>query len=207
MPESFGLLGAGAQAEEVEEFAHPDRVEFRAVDADFVDHSVGGVDIRTADRSLLDVPVTAAVGAPGLRRSLVQAWTGSRYHRVVARQAWIATDARLGEGVMVAPLAAVSAGVVLGDHVLVNIGATVSHHSTIGAFATLSPGAHVAGRCTIGEGVFVGIGASVSHDVHIAAGAVIGAGAVVVDDIDAPGLFVGVPARLVRPVEEWLRVL
>lgn len=206
VPEFFGLLGAGAQAREIETFAHPDRVAFRAVDAKFAG-AEGTIDIGTHDEEFLRTPVAAAVGAPGLRRSLVERWGGATYRRVTASGSWIAESAVLGEGVMVAPMAAVSAAAVLGDHVLVNIAATVSHDTRVGAYATLSPGVHVAGHCRIGAGVFLGIGASVVDGVSIADGCVVGAGSTVISDIEESGVYVGVPARLVRTTKEWLDAL
>jgi sugar O-acyltransferase (sialic acid O-acetyltransferase NeuD family) len=207
MPEKFGLLGAGAQADEIEEFAKPDIVAFRAVDASFVAMTAGAVDIGRTDARLLDTPVVAAVGAPGLRRDLVSAWRGTCFRSVVAEQAWLASGVRLGEGVMVAPHAAISIRASIGDHTLINLAATVSHDTVVGRYATVSPGVHIAGHCRIGDGVFLGIGASVIHGVRIASGSVIGAGAAVVSDILEPGLYVGVPARRVRLLKEWLHAV
>ncbi|MBN9632763.1 MAG: acetyltransferase [Actinobacteria bacterium] len=212
MPSDFGLLGNGGQAAEAAEFALPDRVLFRAVTGGRAGTPDGGgglqiVDIATSDPDLLSVPVVAALGTPGLRRALVGDWGGDRYRTIVAAGASVSPSADVGDGSIVAPGAVLTAGVRLGRHVIVNVGASVSHGSALGDYATLGPGARVAGDCRIGAGVFVGIGAVISNGVSVASGVVIGAGAVVIDDIDVAGTYVGVPARLSRPREDWLFTL
>ena len=208
MPVTLGLLGGGAQADEVEEFAHPRHVLFRAVDTAFV--AAGDdrtLDIATRDPELLAVPVVGAVGAPALRRELVERWAGGTFATVVAEHAIVARSVQIGHGSMVAPGAVLSTRSVLAEHVLVNIGATISHDTVLGPFATVSPGSHVAGHCVIGAGVFLGIGSAVIEGVMIAEGAIVTAGAVVVRDITEPGVYAGVPSVLVRDHSGWLREL
>lgn len=201
----IGLLGAGAHADEIAEYLPEGGVAFRAVDAD---HLSGGspvlVDIATTEPDLLATPVVAAVGAPGLRRTLIERWGGHVFASVVAPSAVLSPSAVVAEGSVVMAGAVISARVQLGRHVAINIGATVSHDSVLGDYATISPGVRIAGRCVIGAGVFLGIGAVVSHGVSIVDGAVVGAGAVVLSDITEPGTYVGAPARLVKRHEGWL---
>jgi sugar O-acyltransferase (sialic acid O-acetyltransferase NeuD family) len=204
---AIGLLGGGSQADETAEFDPSSQVVFRAVSADRVGETEGSIDIATDDAGLLATPVVVAVGAPGLKRRLVEAWGGSSYATVVSPAASVSPTAVIGEGSTVAPGAVVTANAQLGRHVMLNVGASVSHASVVGDFTTISPGARIAGDCVIGDGVFVGIGAIVSHGVSIVAGTVLGAGAVVVDDIDVAGVYVGVPARRVRVLDEWLERL
>jgi sugar O-acyltransferase (sialic acid O-acetyltransferase NeuD family) len=200
-----GLLGAGSHAREVAECAHPARVAFFAVEREYLNPARSElVDIDTADSAYLTLSVVAAVGAPGLRRRLVTRWGGTAYARAVSSHAWVSPSATLEDGVVILAGAAVSAGVHVGGHAVVNLGATISHDSRLGAFATLSPGAHVAGGCVLGQGVFLGVGAVVSNGVSIADGVVVGAGAVVLTDLDELGTYVGIPARKVRERTAWL---
>jgi sugar O-acyltransferase (sialic acid O-acetyltransferase NeuD family) len=202
----IGLLGAGDQADETESFASPLAVTFRAVSVEYLRAGRRSlVDISTRDPALLATPVVAAVGTPGLRRELVGLWGGTAFAAIVSPAAWVDASAVFGAGVTVAPHVAVSVGVHIGDHVLLNIGCSVSHGSVLGDFVTVSPGVRIAGNCVIGDGVFLGIGASVSNEIRIAEGTVVGAGAVVTRDIDSPGVYVGVPARRLRDSEEWIR--
>lgn len=61
--------------------------------------------------------------------------------------------------------------------------------------------------CTIADDVLIGMGAVLLNGVEVGAGSVVGAGAVLTEGtVVPPGmLVVGVPARVVRPVDETLR--
>lgn len=208
MVDELGLLGAGAQADEIAAFARPQIVAFRAVQRAYLkEDDSSTLDIAEVPSKLLQLPVVAAVGGPGLKRELVLAWGGHRFQSVRASDSWIDESASIADGTVIAPGAVVSVRTEIGPHVLVNLGASVSHDTLVGAYATISPGVHIAGGCRIGDGVFLGIGAIVSDGVSIAPGSVIGAGAVVLTDIDECGVYVGAPARIVRKTEEWLRVI
>lgn len=198
-----GLLGAGGQAREAADLIRGEggTVAFSAVSERFV--APGLLSLDDAAAAFPSVPVLACLGAPRARRTLVEEWHGL-FATVTSSRAWIAPSARLGPGVFVSPLAAVSSAVSVGRHALFNLHASVSHDTTVGDFATLSPGAHVGGGCVIGDGVFVGIGAIVRDGVNLAAGSVVGAGAVILHDTEPNGVYVGVPARLVRVADDWL---
>lgn len=60
--------------------------------------------------------------------------------------------------------------------------------------------------CTVDEGALIGMGAVLLNGVHVEAGAVVGAGAVLPEGMRVPAgmLVLGVPARVVRPVDEAL---
>jgi carbonic anhydrase/acetyltransferase-like protein (isoleucine patch superfamily) len=61
--------------------------------------------------------------------------------------------------------------------------------------------------CTVEDDTLVGMGAILLNHVVVGAGSVVGAGAVLPEGMEvAPGsLVVGVPARVIRPVDEVLR--
>lgn len=61
--------------------------------------------------------------------------------------------------------------------------------------------------CTIEDGCLIGMGAVLLNNVHVGAGSVIGAGAVVTEGMRIPpgSLVLGVPAKVVRQVDEALR--
>src|SRR6185312_15560225 len=127
MNQTFGILGAGSQADEVEEYAPPGAVAFRAVSAEHLPDSSGCIDIVTRDPERVSLPVVAAVGAPGLRRHLVSLWSGVRFHTVTAAGASVGRSVTLGVGCIVAPGAILTYRAQIGDHVIINVGATISH--------------------------------------------------------------------------------
>ena len=60
----------------------------------------------------------------------------------------------------------------------------------------IAPGVNLAGNVSLGEGVFVGIGSAVVPGISVGDWATLGAGAVVINDIAAHSVAVGVPARI-----------
>ena len=61
--------------------------------------------------------------------------------------------------------------------------------------------------CTVGNECLIGMGSILLNDVHIGTGSVIAAGAVVPEGMRVPpgSLVMGVPARVVRHVDDGLR--
>lgn len=202
----IGLLGSGGQADEVESYlGGSDEVVFRAVSKDYLDGSNPKlIDIdQPGDNQAIEV--VAALGAPGLRKKMVESWGGKKYATVISAAAHVDKGASIGDGSIIAPGAIITTNAKIGEHVIVNISATISHDAKIGNFVTISPGAHIAGRVTIGDGVFIGIGAVISNDVKIADGCVVGAGAVVLDDItEENSVVVGMPAKVIKQNDGWL---
>lgn len=199
-----GLLGGGAQADEIESYLTGGaQALFRAVSKEYVT----GTDFIDIDSpgECVNSTVLVAVGAPALRRTMVNKWPGALYGTVVAEKTSVDPSAKINQGCVIAPGVVITTNVVLEEHVLVNIAASISHDCRIGRYTVISPGVHIAGNAELGEGVFVGIGATISNNVKIAAGCVIGAGAVVLDDVDVENsVVVGLPARAIKVNKDWL---
>lgn len=206
MAEPIGIIGSGAQADELESY-FPNSVEcaFRALSPKYFKGAKGTISTDKAE-AYLDTPVVVALGAPGARRAMAEEWPGNKFATVVSAAAYVDPSAKIGEGTTIAPLVGITTNVVIGKHSLINLGVTISHDCHIGDFVTISPGAHLAGHVTLGDGVFVGIGATISNDISIAAGCVIGAGAVVIRSIEEENtVVVGNPAHALKQNEDWLR--
>lgn len=81
-------------------------------------------------------------------------------------------------------------------NVLLNIGCSISHDSTIGAHSFLSPRVAVAGFTEVGVACILGINSTVIDNIKICDHVRLGAGAVVVRDLNEPGKYMGIPAKL-----------
>jgi len=83
-----------------------------------------------------------AIGRPEVRRRLMDqlAAQGWGLPPLVHTAAWVAPDAQLGAGVLVAAGAVVETAVVIGRGVIVDIGVLVDHECDVGAFCHLRPG-------------------------------------------------------------------
>jgi acetyltransferase EpsM len=135
-------------------------------------------------------------GGPTERRRAVEAFAdAARWAPIVHPTAWVSPSARIGEGAVVLAGAVVNAGALVGPHVIVNSAAVVEHDVRVGAFTHLAPGAVIGGGTTIGEGAMVGLGATVRDHIVVGPEAVVAMGAVVVADVPAAAVVLGVPAR------------
>lgn len=134
----------------------------------------------------------------------------------------IGNHSRIKENVW---LASYGGSVHLGDHVLLGRNSVIHGHGgvTIGDWSMMGPNVTIVSaehlhdidgarpyqaqgeRCApvrIGTNVWIGTGVVILPGVDIADGAVIGAGAVVTKSIRVPGVWVGVPAREIGPVNK-----
>ena len=117
----------------------------------------------------------------------------------------IAPDSVVGSGSVVVAGVVVSPAAVIGRGAILNTAATVGHDCTIADGAHIGPGVHIAGHVRVGRGAWIGIGATIIDRKRIGAWSIVGAGAVVIEDVPDRVLVAGVPARIVKSVEEIRR--
>ena len=91
-------------------------------------------------------------------------------------------------------------GIVIGDGALIGHGvvlATLNHDKTPEKRQSLHPG-----KIVIGKGVWIGANATVTSSVTIGDHAIIAAGSVVTKDVPARMIAGGVPARIIKSIDE-----
>ena len=123
--------------------------------------------------------------------------------RVVHPSAVFAPSATVSRGFFAGPLAVVNTDTQLGDDVTIYTGSTIDHDNVIGDHVFISPGVHTAGQVHIESGAYIGPGAVIGSQCRIGAGSIVGAGAVVIADVPPGCLVAGVPARMLKSVEQW----
>lgn len=141
------------------------------------------------------------VGNPKVKKILVEKALQHGFEPAKTFVHWQATccDSDLGRGGVIAPGARLTAGIKIGDYVILNSNVTVGHGTVIGDFTSANPGAHISGDVTIGSDVIIGVGAVVLEKITIANDVIIGAQAMVCKDIMEPhGVHIGVPSRPMR---------
>lgn len=75
---------------------------------------------------------------------------------------------------------------------------TLTHDDIISDYVELNGSSVISGNVHIGECADIGIDTEVVPGIRICANAVTGAGTVVVKNIEQPGTYVGVPAKLIK---------
>lgn len=135
-----------------------------------------------------------------VRRRLYQEAIGQGFDviTVIHPQSVISSTARIGRGATVLAGAIINAAAVLGDNVLVNTAAIVEHDCRLGDHVHVATGARLASTVAVGEAAHIGIGSTIRQCISIGACAVVGAGAVVVSDVPADVVVVGVPAKILK---------
>lgn len=139
-----------------------------------------------------------AIGNAGVRRKIQTELSEMGLHIVslIHPAAVIASEVKIGIGTVVMAGAVINPCAEIGHGCIVNTCASVDHDCRIGDYVHVSVGAHVAGTVVIGNNTWIGAGATVSNNIRVVADCMIGAGAVVVGDLEKPGTYIGVPARM-----------
>ncbi len=161
---------------------------------------LGGLDWFEQASGRREIPLIAAIGSPRSRRRMVQEalQRGLCFASLIHPAAYISSRAHLEAGVVVLAGCVVENNAQIGGFTVVNNLCFIGHDVQIGAFCTLAPGALLAGGTRLGQGVDFGIGAATRQGVTIGSGAVIGGQAMVIEDVPANAVVVGVPGRVLR---------
>ena len=148
--------------------------------------------------SKLDGDVFIAVGNAEARMKLTERNAERRFPALIHPSAVIAKGVEIGTGSVVMAGAVINPGAEIGNGCIINTSSSIDHDCVIGDYCHVSVGAHLSGTVTVGKSSWVGAGVTVVNNVSICGGCMIGAGAVVIKDIDKPGTYIGVPAKLVK---------
>jgi sugar O-acyltransferase (sialic acid O-acetyltransferase NeuD family) len=120
------------------------------------------------------------------------------FGNLIHSSCYVDPSCTLGQGIVMLPGSTLDMNVTIGNNVLLNTGCIIAHDSVIEDHVFLSPGVKIAGFVNIGQASFIGIGSIIIDNIKICDETQTGGGTVVVKNIQAPGLYVGNPARFIR---------
>lgn len=152
---------------------------------------------RSTEADKLSGDVVVAIGNARFRKKIQAGIDEKRLVTLIHPEAVVGDDVEIGAGSVVMAGTVINSGSRVGKGVIVNTCSSIDHDCKIGDFVHVAVGAHLAGSVEVGEASWIGAGAIVSNNLYICGNCTIGAGAVVVKDIEAPGTYVGVPAKRV----------
>ena len=141
-----------------------------------------------------------AIGDNAFRKELAERLRGVEWVTAVHPTAVVHPSVQVAAGTVIFAGAVIQPDTVIGVHGIVNTAATVDHDGVLGDYVHVAPGVHLAGEVRLGDGVFLGVGASVVSGRAVGDWSTVGAGGVVVRDVPAGVVAVGVPAQPVSTV-------
>lgn len=150
-----------------------------------------------------DAKVVVCVGAGSGRAGIVArlaalGFPDRRYATVVDASVRLPEGCLIGRGNILLGHVTLTAGVTIGNHVVVMPGVTLTHDDAVEDFATFAAGVSLGGGVRVGQAAYLGMNSSVRERTVIGAGATVGMGAVVLADVPAGETWAGVPARAIK---------
>lgn len=109
---------------------------------------------------------------------------------------FISPNCTIGKGVFIGPFCSVCRNAEVKDHACLLTYCLVSHYSTVGKNTIVNSGAKIAGRTTIGENCTLGIKSGVSKGLSVCSDVHLKGFSNITKDIEIPGTYVGVSAKL-----------
>jgi len=146
--------------------------------------------------------IVLGIGNPLARKKIFHKLLATGFSRknfpsvVDPRAEIVGNNINMGIGVCLCAGITITSNIELSDFSVVNLNSTIGHRSRIGSYTNIAPLVAVSGNCTIGSGCFIGTGSSIREKISICADTIIGAGSVVVKNIEVPGTYIGVPAKI-----------
>lgn len=119
------------------------------------------------------------------------------FGKIIHSSCWVDASAVIGDGCILYPNCTIDKNVIIDDNTILNLNCTIAHDTKIESHSFLAPSVTIAGFCTIGEQSFLGVGTVISDSITINSNIKTGAGTVVVKNLNQPGLYIGVPSKII----------
>ena len=117
---------------------------------------------------------------------------------IIAHTATVGVNSRISQGCFLGNHTHIGPNTLIGDGCIINTGAIVEHDCIIGNYSHLAVNCTIAGKSAIGCNCFIGAGSTIIDGICVGDDITLGAGGVIARDTLHSGIYVGIPARLLR---------
>lgn len=107
----------------------------------------------------------------------------------------------VGEGSILCDSVKLAVNAHIGKHCILNMECTVGHDAILKDFVSMMSGCMTGGDIIIEPHNYFGLRCVIINQIHITSHCTFGACACVVKDATVPGTYVGVPAKLIKPLQ------
>lgn len=122
----------------------------------------------------------------------------TKYFTFIHPSALIMCDIEIGEGSFIGANSILTTNIKIGKHAILNRANQIGHDTIIGDYFSAMPGSIVSGNVKIYDLVYMGTNSSIKEKLTISSFVTIGLNSGVVNDIETPGIYGGVPAKLLK---------
>ncbi|MBD65309.1 MAG: sugar O-acyltransferase [Halobacteriovoraceae bacterium] len=145
-----------------------------------------------------DVKLVLGIMNPCTKKIVVEKLKakGAKFLTFVHSTCILGENVKLGEGVVICPLAVLTCDSEIGDFSFINVNSTLGHDCRVGKYCSINSKVEIGGGNTIGKEVLIGSRALILPGKKISDNATVGSGSVVVGNISKPVSVFGNPARV-----------
>jgi len=123
---------------------------------------------------------------------------GFKLPSIISPDCTINEDVVIGDGTAVMDGVIINSGSRIGEFSILNTNSSIDHDCSIGSFTHIAPGVTLSGNVRVGDKVLIGAGSNIIQQTEIPDGTIISAGSSVQKSIKIPGIYRGIPAKLIR---------
>lgn len=170
---------------------------------------INGISVIGDDEWLLGIQksinVVFAVANTTLRENLTTKLSGNKYlefPNLIDPSVIYSDEIEWGIGNLICAGSVLTVNIKIGNYNIINPGCTIGHDTMLKNFVTIYPNVSVSGSVTIENNVEIGVGTKIIQGKRIGQKTIVGAGAVVVRDLPSSCVAVGVPAKVIKHLEE-----
>ncbi|MGE5351019.1 MAG: 2,3,4,5-tetrahydropyridine-2,6-dicarboxylate N-acetyltransferase [Acidobacteriota bacterium] len=147
------------------------------------------------------------------RNSAIPMASLTKYNARIEPGAIIRDMVEIGNNCVIMMGAVINIGAVIGERTMIDMNTVIGGRAVIGSDCHIGAGAVIAGvieppnanPVVIGNNVVIGANAVVLEGIKVGNGAVIAAGSVVISDVEDNSVVAGIPAKVVKKVDEKTR--